>query len=303
MSKKIISESNLTTCHEYHNYINEYLSAKYSRKGHLKKNIFETQNPSIYSEQLNRWIDDIFDRYTEDINSFVTEMVQSIKNTKGDFSWLEGERIAYFAYIMLLERVDFSRVRDDILPVLKINKPCSNMRNRIDTIKQYFFDWDAADKVKFDVIKTIQRAWSRAELLKHPFKELEQTKEPKFIQWTWDYILKKCNSNNFWGEYRPSIRFFLSTTLDEKYNAIFAIHDYYFTRDVNLHKVFCIEYRRAISSKKFREREETKTINTQLKVKVKEKLDKLQYHYQYSQQRLLEMLINEHYHSIKNKIE
>lgn len=310
MPIKKISESNLATCHEYHNYINDYLYNHPYLNDYLynhpylndyRKDKFETDNPSTYSDLLNEWIDDIFNYNTEHIHSFIKEMVQSIKNTKGDFSWLEEERIAYFTFLKLLEGVKYGRARDDVAPRLTLDRNCSSMRSRINTIKEYFSNWDIDEQIKFIVIENIQHSWTKVDQLKDPFKELKQTRNHELIKWTWCYSLKKIKNDRY--AYNPVNRTILPTTIDEKYNAIFAIHDFHFASDKNLHKVFCMEYRRALNSKKFREKEETKTINTQLKIKVKERLDKIQEHYQYSQQKILEMLINEHYKSIENKLD
>ncbi|WP_392559881.1 hypothetical protein [Orbus mooreae] len=229
-------------------------------------------------------------------------MIKSIANEIEDFSWLDNPRVSYFAWISLNIGVSYAQTfKSPQLPILE--QICSSTDSRANVVKQYFQGWDVYQNDKIDVIRMIKTHWLKVDKMGHPFKKLEENPDNKgLIEWTWNYIQKRIRNDI--GVYHAEVsNLIIPTTLNEKYQAIFAIHDYWYTNNKLLHKVFCSEYRQALSQKKYKDKQDIKTLNFQLGIKHKEKLDKLLHHYNYSQQKFFEMLISEHYNSIKDKLD
>lgn len=307
-NRKRISETSLSLCKKYHQYIDSYVDAKgYPRRFYSFEN-----NVSEYCDYLNDYIEIIFPNDPTGLNDFIKEMIASCKQDIDDFSWLENDRLCYYAWLSIM--LNQVMINDDILS----SKLCPPAMPRLTTdlintslklipssscwraeiVKKYITLLDS-DDFRLIAINNIKSAWSIIEKIKVPFKFSIDNEQQ--IDWTWNYILTKLKNKLPW-QYGLYMNYIVPTSIAEKYHAIFVIHDYYYACNEDRHKVFCIDYKKALSQKKFREKENTKTINFQIGIKHKEKLDEILNHYQYSQQKFFEILISDHYMLIKDKL-
>ncbi|WP_133052218.1 hypothetical protein [Gilliamella apis] len=306
---KYISESNLDICKKYNHYIDNYMR-KLGRP--IIRPGYKIITPSEYCDFLNQYILSL--RYDEKgLNNFINEMIASCKQDIDDFSWLENDRLCYYSWLSIM--LNQVKIDDDIIRInpcppampplatdlintpLKLIPSSSDMRAKI--VKEYIASLNN-DDIRFIAINNIKSAWSIIEKIKVPFKF--SIDDEQQINWTWNYILTKLKNKSPW-QYDQYMNYIVPTSIAEKYHAIFIIHDYFYACNEDTHKVFCIDYKKALSQKKFREKEGVKSINVQLDIKIKEQLDQLLDHYQYSQQRLLEVLISEHYKSVQHKLD
>lgn len=312
-----ISESCLSMCVTYHHYIDNYLS----KQG---KTIIPTQQHFTTSSEYCNFLNYYILSLGYDVNAtnkFIKEMMAACKRDIDDFSWLEDDRLCYYAWLYIKNHITLInepvnnnyKFSIEKVPVpLNTSKNCaiSNILNmplnlmpfntemRAKMTKDYILSLENNEK-RIAIINNIKSAWSNIKKFKVPFKFLMNDEQQ--IDWAWSYILHKFK-NKFIHQYNHFMRLVIPTNIEEKYHASFAIHDYFYTSNEDIHKEFCKGYKKAFNQKKFREKQGVKSINVQLDVKVKKQLDQLLYHYQYSQQRLLEMLISEHYKLVKNNL-
>lgn len=316
---KYISESNSNICRKYNDYIDNYMR---NLGRPIRSPGYKIRTPSEYCNFLNHYILSL--HYDEKgLNKFINEMIASCKQDIDDFSWLENDRLCYYAWLFTIDNfwieyednvyIDDNRFSmnsslnslsshkfqfvENMIKESSYSIPSSSS-SRAKIIKDLIILLENNEK-KVTFINKIKFAWETIEKIKIPFNfSIDDIQQ---INWTWNYILSKVQ-DKFPYKYSNFKRYIIPTSTEEKYHAIYAIHDYFYANNNDTHKVFCIEYKRALSQKKFREKENTKTINFQIGIEHKEKLDEILNHYQYSQQKFFEMLISDHYKLIKDKL-
>lgn len=306
-SQNLISESDINRCYQYIHYINEYC-----RNNDIKefdKHLFIT-NPSRYSDYLNEIIDNIFKNDEVRKYNFISELRGSFKRLELNYKWLSSERRCYFAWFFIrtyplepysglsMERILCDKLASKSSYVFEfINLP-SNKEEVIDLIQQFFNKSELYSERLKELKRRIPFLYAERSHTKHPFGKLNNDYD---IEWTLEYIKNRFNEDT--GISHFHIMSYFDKNLENKYDLILAAYYFFYVPNEDKRKIFCFEYKKAFSQKKYREKKDVSTINVQLKTSIKLKMDQLNYHYQYSQQRLLEMLINSHFNSIKDKLD